>query len=273
MWAWSSNSCGWPCSRACSSPPRLLPRRCSGGGSRRTDSAARSSATSAGGWTTPEAVVHLYAPAFFLALATALAMPGQLSWERWLDGNPAGAGSWIAGLLPLAVAIGLRALAPRQYGRGLWESVPWLAEATRTLAGPPQPEPTPAWAGKNRRPLDQAARGPVLAADPTALSAPLFGARCGCRHAAPNRSAVGPAARRGDGQHRRVVGARAGDRAGSRQSCTDVRCAAAIVGSARRTGGWRGCRPSRSARALGGRGRRRPGPEFVIFCGKSQPSH
>lgn len=101
-----------------------------------------------GGWTTPEAVVHLYAPAFFLALATALAMPGQLSWERWLDGHPLGAGSWTAALLPLPIAIGLRMLAPRQYRVGMWEAVAWLSEATRTLAGPPQPEPTPAWAGK-----------------------------------------------------------------------------------------------------------------------------
>jgi hypothetical protein len=102
-----------------------------------------------GGWTTPEAVVHLYAPAFFLALATALAMPGQLSWERWLDGHPLGAGSWAAALLPLPVAIGLRMLvAPRHYRIGMWEAVAWLSEATRTLAGPPQPEPTPAWAEK-----------------------------------------------------------------------------------------------------------------------------
>jgi hypothetical protein len=101
-----------------------------------------------GGWTTPEAVVHLYAPAFFLALATALAMPGQLGWERWLDGHPLGVGAWAAGLLPLLVAIGLRMLAPGHYRRGLWESVPWLSEATRTLAGPPLPEPTPAWARK-----------------------------------------------------------------------------------------------------------------------------
>lgn len=101
-----------------------------------------------GGWTTPEAVVHLYAPAFFLALATALAMPGQLSWERWLDGHPLGAGAWVAALLPLPVAIGLRMLAPRHYRVGMWEAVAWLSEATRTLAGPPQPEPTPAWATK-----------------------------------------------------------------------------------------------------------------------------
>jgi hypothetical protein len=101
-----------------------------------------------GGWTTPEAVVHLYAPAFFLALATALAMPGQLSLERWLDGHPPSAGSWAAALLPLLVAIGLRALAPRHYRVGMWEAVAWLSEATRTLAGPPQPEATPAWAGK-----------------------------------------------------------------------------------------------------------------------------
>lgn len=105
-----------------------------------------------GGWTTPEAVVHLYAPAGFLALATALAMPGQLSLERWLDGHPLGVGAWTAALLPLLVAIGLRAWAPRQYRRGIWESVPWLHEATRTLAGPPQPEPTPAWARKIANP-------------------------------------------------------------------------------------------------------------------------
>jgi hypothetical protein len=101
-----------------------------------------------GGWTTPEAVVHLYAPAFFLALATGLAMPGQLTLERWLDGYGLGAGAWTAALAPLLVAIGLRALAPKQYRRGMWEAIPWLGEATRTLAGPPQPEPTPAWAGK-----------------------------------------------------------------------------------------------------------------------------
>jgi hypothetical protein len=101
-----------------------------------------------GGWTTPEAVVHLYAPALFLALATMLAMPGQLSLERWLDGHPLGAGAWAAALLPLLVALGLRAAAPRHYRLGMWEAVPWLSEATRTLAGPPQPEATPAWASK-----------------------------------------------------------------------------------------------------------------------------
>jgi hypothetical protein len=101
-----------------------------------------------GGWTTPEAVVHLYAPALFLALATALAMPGQLSLERWLDGHPLTSGAWAAALLPLLVAIGLRALAPRHYRLGMWEAVPWLSEATRTLAGPPLPESTPGWATK-----------------------------------------------------------------------------------------------------------------------------
>src|SRR5690606_24229808 len=38
-----------------------------------------------GGWTTAEAVVHLYAPAFGLGLAVLLAMPGQLSWEHHVD--------------------------------------------------------------------------------------------------------------------------------------------------------------------------------------------
>lgn len=99
-----------------------------------------------GGWTTPEAVVHLYAPAFVLALAVLLAMPGQLSFERWIDGHPLGAGHVAAGLAPVGIAVALRIWSPRLYRLGFWEAVPWLAEATRTLAGPPRPEATPAWA-------------------------------------------------------------------------------------------------------------------------------
>ncbi|KIG14783.1 hypothetical protein DB30_06369 [Enhygromyxa salina] len=98
-----------------------------------------------GGWTTPEAVVHLYAPAFALALAVLLAMPGQLSWERWVDGHALGTTQIAVSLTPLLLALGLRLAAPALYRAGVWEAVPWLSEATRTLAGPPQPEPTPGW--------------------------------------------------------------------------------------------------------------------------------
>lgn len=98
-----------------------------------------------GGWTTPEAVVHLYAPALGLALAAALAMPGQLGIERWLDEGRLNGSHVVVGLVPLGVALGLRLVTPRLYAAGLWEAVPWLAEATRTIAGPPRPEPSPAW--------------------------------------------------------------------------------------------------------------------------------
>jgi hypothetical protein len=98
-----------------------------------------------GGWTTPEAVVHLYAPALAIGLATLLAMPGQLSLERWIDGHPLGPTQIAVSVVPLLIALGLRLAAPALYRTGMWEAVPWLTEATRTLAGPPRPEPTPAW--------------------------------------------------------------------------------------------------------------------------------
>lgn len=105
-----------------------------------------------GGWTTPEAVVHLYAPALGLALAAALAMPGQLGIERWLDEGQLSHAQLALGAVPLALALGLRLASPRLYAAGLWEAVPWLAEATRTIAGPPRPEPSPAWLGLVRDP-------------------------------------------------------------------------------------------------------------------------
>jgi hypothetical protein len=101
-----------------------------------------------GGWTTAEAVVHLYAPAFGVGLAVLLAMPGQLSWERTLDGGAPSVRLIGLALAPLIVALAARLAAPSLYRRGLWEAVPWLVEATRTLAGPPRPEATPAWARK-----------------------------------------------------------------------------------------------------------------------------
>lgn len=99
-----------------------------------------------GGWTTPEAVVHLYAPAFGVGLAVLLAMPGQLSWEHFLDHGALNIRLLGVSAVPLLVALAVRFAGPAAYRRGLWEAVAWLVEATRTLAGPPQPEPTPAWA-------------------------------------------------------------------------------------------------------------------------------
>ena len=105
-----------------------------------------------GGWTSAEATVHLYAPALGLGLATLLAMPGQLALALLAAGQ-AFAGLH-AGLLlaPLAIAGLVRVAAPRVYGLGFFEAVAWLAEATRSLAGPPEPPPRPAWVGRLRSP-------------------------------------------------------------------------------------------------------------------------
>lgn len=105
-----------------------------------------------GGWTIPEAVVHLYAPALGIGLTAALAMPGQLMADRWVDGLPVGSGLMATTLTTLALAIVLRMLAPHVYARGLFGSVPWLVEATRTLAGPAVPEPAPRWLQRLRDP-------------------------------------------------------------------------------------------------------------------------
>lgn len=98
-----------------------------------------------GGWTTPEAVVHLYAPAFGLGLAALLAMPGQLSFARLASGAALGPVHLGLTLGPLALALVARVVAPRLYADGLWRAVPRLQEAIRTLAGPPKPAPAPAW--------------------------------------------------------------------------------------------------------------------------------
>jgi hypothetical protein len=108
--------------------------------------------TLGGGWTTAEAVIHLYAPALGIATATALAMPGQLGLERWMEAGSLGGTQIVLGLAPLGLAVIVRLAAPGAYARGVWEAVPWLAEATRTIAGPPQPEPTPAWIRRIRDP-------------------------------------------------------------------------------------------------------------------------
>ncbi|MEZ4384727.1 MAG: hypothetical protein R3A79_25585 [Nannocystaceae bacterium] len=94
-----------------------------------------------GGWTPAEATVHLYAPALGIAAAAALAMPGQLALEL----RGATVESLPLLLVPLALAVVGRLVAPRLYGVGVWEATPRLHEAVRTLAGPPRPAAAPGW--------------------------------------------------------------------------------------------------------------------------------
>lgn len=106
-----------------------------------------------GGWTLPETTVHLYAPALGVGLAAAAAMPLQLAFDMTADGHAVPPGLWGAGALAVVLAGLAGVLAPRLYARGVFEAVPFVAEATRTLAGPPIPEPTPAAIAKLRDPV------------------------------------------------------------------------------------------------------------------------
>ena len=96
-----------------------------------------------GGWTLPEAVIHLYAPAFGVGAAAALAMPGQLWLDLTIDG--ASPPPWLlaAGGVAPSLAVVAFVAAPRIYAAGMFGAVPFVVEATRTLAGPPTPEKTP----------------------------------------------------------------------------------------------------------------------------------
>lgn len=106
-------------------------------------SLAEAQRAAAGGWTSPEAAVHLYAPALGVGLATLLAMPGQLTLARVAERGDATATHWALLVGPMLVAVALRASAGRLYAVGLWEAVPWLVEATRRLAGTAAPTPRP----------------------------------------------------------------------------------------------------------------------------------
>jgi hypothetical protein len=55
-------------------------------------------------------------------------------------------------LVPVVVALGVRLAAPRVYALGFFAAVAWLAEAMRSLAGPPEPPPRPAWVGRIESP-------------------------------------------------------------------------------------------------------------------------
>ncbi len=105
-----------------------------------------------GGWTLPEAVVHLWAPAMALATAAAVAMPLQLTIDRWADGRAPGRAHLVACTLALSIAAVLRVAAVPAYCRGMFDAVPWLRQAMRTLAGPPVPSPAPRWLAAIRDP-------------------------------------------------------------------------------------------------------------------------
>jgi hypothetical protein len=99
-------------------------------------------ASIAGGWTAPEAAIHLWWPALAIAMSAALALPGQLALEWWVDGR-AVTPAILATLLPAALLPFAPQLGASLYARGVFEAVPWLHEASRTLQGPPIPERAP----------------------------------------------------------------------------------------------------------------------------------
>ena len=98
-----------------------------------------------GGWTTPEAAIHLYAPALAIGLSTLLAMPLQLIIQYNLSRAGEPTALVVASAIIAAICLAAVFLGRRLYTEGLFESVPWLFEAIRTLAGPPIPEVAPAW--------------------------------------------------------------------------------------------------------------------------------
>jgi hypothetical protein len=105
-----------------------------------------------GGWTLPEAVVHLWAPAIALSLAAASAMPLQLAIDRWADAQSVASTHLVACAVAIAIAVVLRLIAPVIYARGVFDAVPWLRQAMRTLAGPPTPQQAPRWIAAIRDP-------------------------------------------------------------------------------------------------------------------------
>jgi hypothetical protein len=148
--------------------------------------------------------VHLYAPALGLGLAALLAMPGQLGLALLAEGQRfAGLHAGLLGV-PLVIAGAVRVAAPRVYTLGFFEAVAWLAEATRSLAGPPEPPPRPAWVARVASPGDAAAGDAVAAADGGAAAALDAAAGvgagvlvcCGRRRRAGRRSRSGSGWRR-----------------------------------------------------------------------------
>lgn len=122
-----------------------------------------------GGWTQDEAVVHLYAPAIAIGTAAALAMPGQLVLMAWEDDGVLTPLGLAVAVAPLLLALPLPVLGRRLYEDGVWEAVPWLTQATKTLAGPAMPEPTPPWLAVFRDPVRRVLVLQVLRGTPLPL--------------------------------------------------------------------------------------------------------
>ncbi len=130
-----------------------------------------------GGWTQNEAVVHLYAPALAIGTAAALAMPGQLVFMGWDTYGELPAVAGLAAIVPLGLSLVLPRVGRNLYVSGVWEAVPWLTEATRTLAGPALPEPTPSWVASLKNPVRRVLVLQLLRATPMPmfrLVAPLL---------------------------------------------------------------------------------------------------
>ncbi len=125
----------------------LIPASCAYLGRRFPEASAvgNSQRYLSGGWSAPEIAVYLYAPALGLALAAALAMPGQLSLAQLDAGKPLAAIHIQLLVIPLVVSLGLRATANIVYTRGFFEAVARLHESIRTLAGPPLARKVPGW--------------------------------------------------------------------------------------------------------------------------------
>lgn len=110
--------------------------------------------TLSNGWTTPEATIHLYAPAVSLATATLLALPGQLTLARLFTESDIQTRYLSASLTPLIIAIFLRFFwAPHAYYKNVWYAVPWLEEARKSLGDFDQASPVPIWIRQIRDPV------------------------------------------------------------------------------------------------------------------------
>ncbi len=107
-----------------------------------------------GGWTAPQAAIHLYTPAASVLGAAALAMVPQLAVASAFEGQRVSAAAiGMAAILPAAVLLAAVAWTQRIYERGYFEAVPWLMQSVRTLAGPPVPEALPPWITAIRHPV------------------------------------------------------------------------------------------------------------------------
>ena len=110
------------------------------------ESAAREwQAWLSGGWTVPEAAVHLYTPALGLALACAATVPIEVALSADVLGSHALHQRQLMWLLPIALLMGLRMVAGWIYCRGMFIATPTLHEVLRLLGGHATPSRPPQW--------------------------------------------------------------------------------------------------------------------------------